>query len=142
MIHRVGWWGVAALGLTLLAAWVKSPPGRGPDVGPATPARPLASFVPAPIDEMGRARDPAVFREILRAQNLANIEARRTALQSGGIQSPLSPSSSHKQESESVRLAAELMRTSLQEMALAYEMTVGDLKALYRRGDAAGWGQR
>ncbi len=140
MMRQVGWWGVVALGLTLIVAWVVAAPEGSTEVGAATPAPPLVNFVPAPIDETGEARDRAIFSEIRRAQNLAIIEARRAALQSGGGGSPLSPASSRKQESRSVTLAAELAGRSLQQIALAYGMTVGDLKTLYLRGDTADWG--
>ena len=130
--------GVVALGLTLVVAWVVSAPEGSTEVGPAKPAPPRLNFVPVPIDEMGEARDRAIFSEIRRAQNLAIVEARSTALQSGGVLSPLSPTS-RRQESRSVRRAAELSGRSLQQIALAYGTTVGDLKALYLRGDKAGW---
>ena len=139
MMRRAGWWGVVALGLTLVVAWVVSAPEGSTEVGPAPPAPPLVNFVPAPIDETGEARDRAIFSEIRRAQNLAIVEARSTTLQSGGVRSPLSPTT-RRQEARSVRLAAELSGRSLQQIALAYGMTFGDLKALYLRGDAAGWG--
>ncbi len=137
-MRRVRWWGVVSLGLTLVAAWVVSAPERSTEVGPVTPAPPQATFVPMPIDETGEARDRAIFGEIRRAQNLAMTEARGTARQFGGAGSPMSPSS-RKQEALSVTLAAELAGRSLQQIALAYEMSVGDLKALSLRGDAAGW---
>ena len=139
-MRRREWWGVAALGLTLVAAWVVSAPEEDTEGGPVISAPTLMNFVPAPIDETGEARDRAIFSEIRRAQNLAMIEARRTALQSGGVRSPMSPSS-RKQESLSVTLAADLAAKSLRQVALAYGLTVGDLKALYLRGDAAGWGR-
>ena len=126
--------------MTLVVAWVASAPEGSTEVGPAMPAPPRVNFVPAPIDGTGEARDRAIFGEIRRAQNLAMIEARRTVLESGGVGSPFSPAASRKQESRSVTLAAELAGRSLQQIALAYGMTVGDLKTLYLRGDTADWG--
>ena len=137
MMPRQGWWRVAALGLTLVVAWVVSAPEGSTEVGLAPPAQPPGDFVPAPINETGEARDRDIFSEIRRAQSMAMVEAKRTALQSGG-RSPLSPTV-RSQESRSVTLAAELVGRSLQQIAFAYGMTVGDLKALYLRGDAAGW---
>ena len=134
---RGGWWGGVALGLTLVVVWVVSAPEGSTQDGPAPPAAPQVSFVPAPIDETGEARDRAMFGEIRRAQNLAMIGARRTAPQSGG-RSPLSPTS-RTHESRVVTLASEVAWTSLQQIALAYGMTDGDLKTLYLRGHAAGW---
>ena len=98
MMRRVGWWGVVALGLTLVVGWVVSAPEGSTEVGPAPPAPLPTNFVPASIDETGEARDRAIFSEIRRAQNLAIVEARRTVLQSGGVRSPFSPTS-RKQES-------------------------------------------
>ena len=138
MMPRQGKWGVAALGLTLVVAWVVFAPEGSTEVGPAPPAQPLEDFVPAPINETGQARDRAIFNEIRRAQNLAMVEARSAALQSGGGQWPLAPTL-RSQESRSVTLAAEVVGRSLQRIAFAYGMTAGDLKALYLRGDAAGW---
>jgi hypothetical protein len=128
------------MGLTLVATWVVTAPESSGEIGPVTSAPTLETFVPAPIDQTGEARDRAIYSEIRRAQNLAMTAARSTARQSGGGFSPVSPSS-RKQESRRVALAAELAGTSLQEIALAYGMSVGDLKALYLRGDAAGWGR-
>ena len=125
------------MGLTAVAVWVVSVPEKRTARDPAPPP-PAATFVPAPIDETGEARDRAIFNEIRRAQYLAMIEARRTAQQYGGGGMPMSPSA-RKHESLRVTLAAESAGSSLQQIALAYGVSVGELKALYLRGDAAGW---
>ena len=80
MMRRVGLWGVVVLGLTLVVAWVVSVPEGSTAVGSSPPAPPPLDFVPAPLDETGEDRDRAIFSEIRRAQNLAMVEARRTAL--------------------------------------------------------------
>ncbi len=139
MKRRVAGWGVVAPGLvlTLVVAWTFAAPKGSTEVAPVTPA-PLVKFVPAPIVETGEARDRAIFSEIRRAQHLAMIEARRTAQQYGGGGMPMSPSA-RKHESLSVTLAAESAASALKQIALAYGVSVGELKALYLRGDAAGW---
>ena len=127
------------MGLMLAVVWVVSVPETSTARDPATAAPAVtAMFVPVPIDETGEARDHAIFREVRRAQHLAMIEARRTAQQYGGGGMPMSPSS-RKHESLRVTLAAESAGSSLKEIALAYGVSVGELKALYLRGDAAGW---
>ena len=136
MMRRAGWWGVVTVGLTAVVVWVVSVPEKRTARDLAPP--PAATFVPAPIDETGEARDHAIFREIRRAQHLAMIEARRTAQLYGGGGMPMSPSS-RKHESLRVTLAAESAGSSLRQIALAYGVSVWELKALYLRGDAAGW---
>ncbi len=127
------------MGLTAVVAWIVSAPETGATRDPATAAPAVtAMFVPAPIHETGEARDRAIFSEIRRAQHLAMIEARSTAQQYGGGGMPMSPSS-RKHDSLRVTLAAESAGSSLQQIALAYGVSVGELKVLYLRGDAAGW---
>lgn len=140
MMRRGGWWGIVALGLTLVAAWAISAPERSAGIGVTRPALPATNFVPVPIHETGEARDRAIFREILRAQSLSTREARRTALPSEGERWPFLPSSPRKLQSRSMALAAELAARSAHQIARAYGMTDSDLKALYQRGNAAGWG--
>ena len=127
------------MGLMLAMVWVVSALEKRTAREPA-PAAPAVTptFVPVPIHETGEARDHAIFSEIRRAQHLARIEARRTAQQYGGGGMPMSPSS-RKHESLRVTLAAESAGSSLQQIALAYVVSVGELKALYLRGNAAGW---
>ena len=135
------WWGVVALGLVVVwvvVVWVVSTPEGITEVGPAPPKAPPVRFVPTLIDETGDARDRAIFNEIRRAQHLAMVDARNTAPQSGSG-SPLSPTS-RSQDARVATLAAEVAGTSLRQIALAYGMTDGELKSLYLRGNAAGWG--
>jgi hypothetical protein len=118
---------------------VVSGPGFGSDVAPALPTPTLTEFVPAALDATGETRARAIFGEIRRARALASVEARRTVRVNGRSPSPLSPTS-RTQDARSVALASALADTWLRQVAGAYGMTMGDLKALYLRGDAAGWG--
>lgn len=122
-------------------AWVISLPARPADVDLARSVSPVVSFVPGPISEIGEARERAIFDEILRAQGLATTEANQSIAEGGGGQWPLAPSSVRKHESQRVARTSDLTSRSMDEIALAYGTTVGDLKALYRRGQAAGWGR-
>lgn len=133
-MRRMARWG-GAVGLPLVVVWALSRPGPGSDALSATPT--VAEFVPAAVDATGEARDRAIFGEVRRARALASAEARRT-VERGGSPSPLSPTS-RTQDARSVALASALADTWLRQVARAYGMSMGDLKALYLRGDTAGW---
>lgn len=134
-MSRAARWG-GVIGFLLVGVWALSRPGPGFEV--ASVASTLAEFVPAAIDATGEARDRAIFGEVRRARTLATVEARRMA-ERGGSRAPLSPTS-RTQDARSVTLASELADTWLRQIADAYGVTMGDLKALHLRGNAGGWG--
>jgi hypothetical protein len=60
---RRAWWGIVALGVTLVGAWMISMPELRTEVAPRSTMSPIVNFVPVSIRETGEARDRAILDE-------------------------------------------------------------------------------